>query len=352
MPSWHSRFSSEPLIGLGWKQRIFHDLMVPQGQATQPLPDLSQNFWYQNVCWRRHSFLTRHKTELGETSRGYACTTALFLSSSDSDPYCIGSVGRPHQFLLGPSGPSLKGLSHHFANYMGYWHSSGATSYFWFPVVLNMTLRFCSRQHGRQAGSNWTQVRFAILRRPPHVFYQQYRTDKAGTYPPRHFRPDWPPESSIKSLVDKSSGHFLYASTVIRYIENVRDRPEKRLEMLWSYGRFRKTHMENWTFCISAFSLISKPMTWRFSFLSPLLSLFVSMIRFCRHIQKRCYRRLPLADNSIKIATRSSLFLEHLQFTIYLSESTEPAIDLACFGRSGSWSYVLTKRWHTIHRWP
>lgn len=44
------------------------------------------------------------------------------------------------------------------------------------------------------------------------------------------FKPDWPPESSIDCLVDKSSGHFVYASTVIKYIENVRDRPEKRLQ--------------------------------------------------------------------------------------------------------------------------
>ena len=41
---------------------------------------------------------------------------------------------------------------------------------------------------------------------------------------------DWPPTSSIESLVDKSSGHFVYACTVIKYIENLRDRPEKRLE--------------------------------------------------------------------------------------------------------------------------
>jgi hypothetical protein len=45
-----------------------------------------------------------------------------------------------------------------------------------------------------------------------------------------NFKSDWPPESSIHSLVDKSSGHFIYATTVIKYIENVRDRPEKRLE--------------------------------------------------------------------------------------------------------------------------
>jgi len=42
--------------------------------------------------------------------------------------------------------------------------------------------------------------------------------------------PNWPTQSEIRRLVEKSSGHFIYASTVIKYIENAYDRPQKCLD--------------------------------------------------------------------------------------------------------------------------
>jgi len=45
-----------------------------------------------------------------------------------------------------------------------------------------------------------------------------------------HFTPDWPSDDAIERLVEKSSGHFIYASTVTKYIENDFDRPQKRLD--------------------------------------------------------------------------------------------------------------------------
>jgi len=51
------------------------------------------------------------------------------------------------------------------------------------------------------------------------------------THPLRaHFMSDWLSDDAIERLVEKSSGHFIYASTVIKYIENDRDRPHKRLD--------------------------------------------------------------------------------------------------------------------------
>ena len=44
------------------------------------------------------------------------------------------------------------------------------------------------------------------------------------------FDSNWPTQDAIQSLVEKSSGHFIYASTVIKYIENAYDRPQKRLD--------------------------------------------------------------------------------------------------------------------------
>ena len=47
-----------------------------------------------------------------------------------------------------------------------------------------------------------------------------------------HFTSDWPSDGAIERLVENSSGHFIYASTVIKYIENDFDRPQKRLEVI------------------------------------------------------------------------------------------------------------------------
>ena len=42
--------------------------------------------------------------------------------------------------------------------------------------------------------------------------------------------PNWPTRGAIQKLVEKSSGHFIYASTVIKYIENAYGRPQKCLD--------------------------------------------------------------------------------------------------------------------------
>lgn len=47
-----------------------------------------------------------------------------------------------------------------------------------------------------------------------------------------HFTPDWPSGDAIERLVEKSSGHFIYASTVVKYIENDFDEPRKRLDIV------------------------------------------------------------------------------------------------------------------------
>ena len=45
-----------------------------------------------------------------------------------------------------------------------------------------------------------------------------------------HLPQFWPPREDIDSLVEKSSGQFIYAATVIRYIESRRHQPEDRLQ--------------------------------------------------------------------------------------------------------------------------
>ncbi|KAF9552600.1 hypothetical protein CPC08DRAFT_768169 [Agrocybe pediades] len=42
----------------------------------------------------------------------------------------------------------------------------------------------------------------------------------------------WPGERLLKMLVERSSGQFIYAATVIRYVESTRHRPDHRLEIV------------------------------------------------------------------------------------------------------------------------
>jgi len=45
--------------------------------------------------------------------------------------------------------------------------------------------------------------------------------------------PSWPPENDIKRLVQKSSGQFIYASTVIKFIDSHRHWPPDRLDIIF-----------------------------------------------------------------------------------------------------------------------
>ena len=51
---------------------------------------------------------------------------------------------------------------------------------------------------------------------------------RLGNHLPRR----WPDQNAIGSLVERSSGHFIYASTVIRYIQSPKHRPDDRLEVI------------------------------------------------------------------------------------------------------------------------
>ncbi|KDR74792.1 hypothetical protein GALMADRAFT_249682 [Galerina marginata CBS 339.88] len=44
--------------------------------------------------------------------------------------------------------------------------------------------------------------------------------------------PAWPPEDALQILVDKSSGQFIYASTVVKFVKSTRHRPPQRLEII------------------------------------------------------------------------------------------------------------------------
>jgi hypothetical protein len=48
----------------------------------------------------------------------------------------------------------------------------------------------------------------------------------------RYLDPSWPSEDVLKSLVQKSSGQFIYASTVVTYISSIRHRPADRLNVV------------------------------------------------------------------------------------------------------------------------
>ncbi|KAJ7874155.1 hypothetical protein B0H14DRAFT_3555533 [Mycena olivaceomarginata] len=47
----------------------------------------------------------------------------------------------------------------------------------------------------------------------------------------------WPSANTLETLVEKSSGHFIYASTVIKFVEDKNDRPTRRLAAIESGQR-------------------------------------------------------------------------------------------------------------------
>ncbi|KAF4621663.1 hypothetical protein D9613_012809 [Agrocybe pediades] len=53
-------------------------------------------------------------------------------------------------------------------------------------------------------------------------------------HPFKHFLPDpWPTPAMVDSIVDKSSGQFIYAATVVRYIDSPKHRPDQRLNAIF-----------------------------------------------------------------------------------------------------------------------
>ena len=48
----------------------------------------------------------------------------------------------------------------------------------------------------------------------------------------QHLPAGWPPPGSVDAIVERSSGHFIYASTVIRFIQSPRHRPDDRLQVI------------------------------------------------------------------------------------------------------------------------
>jgi len=59
-------------------------------------------------------------------------------------------------------------------------------------------------------------------------FKEICRVHPLAEYLPR----DWPGRKSISGIVERSSGHFIYASTVIKYIRSPKHRPDDRLKVI------------------------------------------------------------------------------------------------------------------------
>jgi len=54
--------------------------------------------------------------------------------------------------------------------------------------------------------------------------------DITKTHPFRKLIPkEWPGDDAVKEITEKSSGQFVYASVVVKYVESIRHRPEDRL---------------------------------------------------------------------------------------------------------------------------
>jgi hypothetical protein len=71
----------------------------------------------------------------------------------------------------------------------------------------------------------------------PDEDIQLFLTDKfqeiQSTHPLRAYIPhQWPLPDVLKQLVKKSSGQFIYASTIINYVSSIRRKPQDRLDIV------------------------------------------------------------------------------------------------------------------------
>jgi hypothetical protein len=66
-----------------------------------------------------------------------------------------------------------------------------------------------------------------------HLFFSDKFKDIKHNHPLRSTIPiSWPSQQCLEELVKKSSGQFIYAATVVRFVESNRHRPTKRLEII------------------------------------------------------------------------------------------------------------------------
>ena len=65
------------------------------------------------------------------------------------------------------------------------------------------------------------------------IFLHSKFDDIKNNHPLKHFLPAfWPSDSNVECLVKKSSGQFIYASTVMKFVDSPRHRPTERLNMI------------------------------------------------------------------------------------------------------------------------
>ena len=66
-----------------------------------------------------------------------------------------------------------------------------------------------------------------------NLFLKEKFKEIKDAHPLKTFiEPTWPSGHIIQALVDKSSGQFIYAATVVRYVSSVRHNPPDRLEVI------------------------------------------------------------------------------------------------------------------------
>ncbi|KAF8198425.1 hypothetical protein BJ912DRAFT_829606, partial [Pholiota molesta] len=65
-----------------------------------------------------------------------------------------------------------------------------------------------------------------------HFLFDKFRDIKETHLLKRYLPIDWPPASSVEEIVSKSSGQFIFASVVIKYLSSPRANPAHQLEVI------------------------------------------------------------------------------------------------------------------------
>jgi len=152
----------------------------------------------------------------------------------------------------------------------------------------------------------------------------------------------WPNDATIKILVFKSSGQFIYASTVIKYVESLRGRPDLRLEIIQGL-RPRQNDKD------MPFAELDKLYSHILSTLGPLedITLVLDILRFVMNIPSHigwdiCYLEyifeldpgsietllsdLAALVNTVDTADGRTIELLHASFQDFLADPTRSGI--------------------------
>ncbi|KAJ7491436.1 hypothetical protein B0H11DRAFT_2399948 [Mycena galericulata] len=138
----------------------------------------------------------------------------------------------------------------------------------------------------------------------------------------------WPPPEVIEELVDKSSGYFIYASTIIKYINDKNFRPTDRLEIIMGIKERGVTSPFDMLDQLYIQILFGVPLDYRPQLLKILTATVVYRLRLCPRDVEQLLELHPgdihlvlrSLHSVIKVEKDSFITIHHTSFLDFLND--------------------------------